>query len=254
MIETVQASLIESEGVAGSIVINPLFWLVLAALWLLVFRESNDRPVRYKKYSNKLPAGSFTADGTTTKSDAEDRVRAMLNRRGYKTMPQATGLVVYGKYGAGGVRKITPDIIVYAIGRRRVKLIIEYDGGTFHGYSDVNQAPNMAKVCDDAERNQRYAELGYTVVRIRTGEGLFTNERDIHGNRRPKYWSKITHENDMLLLSEYDDNRDRSAVLETIKNAKFFPPAKWQPIIDANYQYVETARQQRALDRNQRGM
>lgn len=239
------------------ILAHPLFWVLFLAVWYVLFVSgTKNTPKIFPKFNrNTNRPGDFTKDGTTTKSEAEDRVRKDLELAGFSTMPQATALVVNAKFGQGdSVRKITPDIIIYAYRGKPMKMIVEYDGAKWHGGGGgTGGAVSYAKICDDAERNQRYAELGYTVVRVRAGSEFYYPEHDIEGNQIENYYSRITRENDIPLPEDYIAEKHRSIVMKTVMGAQYFPPQKWEPLVKALYPYVEQDKMQKQIQRNMQG-
>lgn len=239
------------------ILAHPLFWVLFLAVWYVLFVSgTKDSPKIFPKFNrNTNRPGDFTKDGTTTKSDAEDRVRKDLELAGFSTMPQATALVVNAKFRQGdSVRKITPDIIIYAYQGKPMKMIVEYDGAKWHGGGGgAGGAVSYSKICDDAERNQRYAELGYTVVRVRAGSEFYYPEHDPFGNPVENIYARITPENDIPLTEDYVPQKHRTQVMQTVKNAKYFPPKKWAILVENLYPYVEQDKMQKQIQRNMQG-
>lgn len=233
------------------ILAHPLFWVMFLAVWYVLFVPgSKDAPKVYRKFDRKVNRpGDFTKDGNTKDSKAENRVRNDLKLAGFSLMDQSTGLVVNSKYRQGdNVRLITPDIIIYAYQGKPMKMIVEYDGANWHGGADGGIT--YASICNDAERNQRYAELDYTVVRVRAGEGFFQNMHDLEGNPLENFYSRITRENDIVLTEDYEPEKHRTQVMRAIKNAQYFPPQKWEPLVKALYPYVEQDKMQKQIQRN----
>ena len=246
----------QPENAPYTILAHPLCWVAFLGVWYLMFVYGSERsPKIYHKFNPKVNRpGDFTEDGNSTKSDAEDRVRADLKLAGYSTMPQATGLVVNSKYLKGDTpHKITPDIIIYAYQGKPMKMIVEYDGANFHGGSKGGGPVSYAKICDDAERNQRYAELGYKVVRIRAGDQFYYPEHDIEGNRIENYYARITRDHDVVLPEDYEPKKHRTEVMAAIRNAEYYPPQKWDPLVKSLYPYVEAEKQQQQIQRNMQG-
>lgn len=233
---------------------HPLFWIIFLLVWYLLFVSgTKNTPKIYRKFDRNVnKVGDFTADGTTTKSDAEYRVRKDLELAGFSTMPQATGLVVNSKYlESDSVRKLTPDIICYAYQGKPVKIIVEYDGAKWHGGSESQGNPvSYSKICDDAERNQRYAELGYTVIRVRAGKEFFYPEHDLEGNPIENHYARITPENDIVIYDQYQPKDHRTDVMSRVMHAQYFPSKKWDPLVNGLYVYVEQDKAQRQMERD----
>ena len=247
----------QPETAPYTIIAHPLFWVLFLAVWYVMFVYGMEKtPKVYKKFNpNVNRPGDFTKDGNPKDSGAENRVRKEMKLAGYSLMDQSTALVVGSKYGEQGdkPRKITPDIIVYALHGKPMKMIVEYDGASFHGGRGGGAPIDYAKICDDAERNQRYAELGYKVVRVRAGDQFFYPEHDLEGNRKENMYARITKENDVVLPEDYVAEKHRTEVMRTIRNAKYFPPRYWDKLVEALHPYVEAEKQQRQIQRNMQG-
>lgn len=235
------------------ILAHPLFWVLFLVVWYILFVSgTKDTPKIFPKFNrNSNRPGDFTADGNTQDSDAQNRVHADLKLAGYSIMPPATGLVVNSKYlQKDGPHKITPDIIIYAYRGKPMKMIVEYDGANWHGGSQGGGPVSYAKICDDAERNQRYAELGYKVVRVRAGEQFYYPDHDPFGNRVENIYARLTEENDVVIPEDYESEKHRTLVMNALRKAKYFPPKKWDTLVNNLYPYVEAEKQQRQIQRN----
>lgn len=235
----------------ATILLSPITWILVLLAWCIKYLWSGEKtPPIYRKFDrNRNKPGDFTADGTAKKSDAEDRVRRALERAGYSVMPQATALVVGPEYGEGDKpRKLTPDMIVYAFNGAPCKMIVEYDGAPWHGFEQRGN-PDMATVCRDCERNQRFAEVGYTVVRVRAGKNFFDPAPDIDGSLVPTRYAVITPGNDVCIDDDYHDDKFRKQLLNAVSEAQYYPAKFWQRWVDGLFPYVERDRKRKAAER-----
>lgn len=237
---------VEPETTVWKIVLSPLVWVAVLCAWWFVYKlNETQSPRMFRKFDAKLNrVGDLIAEGTDKPSGEELALRRDLEAAGYRMVKQGSNLVVPGEYGREGVSSLGPDMIIYSYRDKPCKIIVEYDGAPFHGFKNPGQA-DLDVICRDADRNQRFARAGYTVVRVRAGSNFFATTPDVHGNLRPDYWSRITPENDIVLPRGYN-SRDRSAVIRTINAAQYFPASKWQPVVDQLFPYVE---QRRARDK-----
>lgn len=243
----------QPETAPYTIIAHPLFWVLFLGVWYVMFVYGMENTPRiYPKFDrNANRLGDFTADGNTKDSDAQNRVLADLKLAGYSVMPAATGLVVNSKFREGGnVRLITPDIIIYARYGKPMKMIVEYDGANWHGGSQSGGPVDYAKICEDAERNQRYAELGYRVVRIRAGMGFYQNMHDPSGNLKENIYGRLTKENDVVIPEDYAPEKHRTLVMDALQDAGYFPPSKWDETVEGLRPYVEAKKQQRQAGRS----
>lgn len=246
----------QPETAPYTIIAHPLFWVLFLAVWYVMFVYGMENTPRiYPKFDRNVNRlGDFTADGNTKDSDAQNRVLADLKLAGYSVMPPATGLVVNSKFREGdNVRLITPDIIIYARYGKPMKMIIEYDGANWHGGSQGGGPVDYAKICEDAERNQRYAELGYKVVRVRAGDQFYYPDHDPFGNRAENIYARLTEANDVVIPEDYEPEKHRTLVMGALKDAKYFPPKKWDTLVNNLHPYVEAEKQQRQIQRNMQG-
>ena len=73
---------------------------------------------------------------------------------------------------------------------------------------------------------------------------------DLEGQRLENFYSRITRENDIPLTEDYVPQKHRTQVMQAVKNARYFPSQKWDPLVKALYPYVEQEKQQRQIQRN----
>ena len=234
-----------------TLLLSPVTWILALVAWCLVYVRKPKIPPTYTTFDkNHNRIGDFIKEGNNEDSDAEKRVRPTLERAGYSLMPLHTALVVgphFDKEGAP-VRPLTPDIIIFAYHGKPCKIIVEYDGAKFHGF-DQRGNPNLAEMCKDAERNQRFAEAGYTVVRIRGGEKYFDHAPRLDGTLEPARYAILTPGNDVCLTEDFEDDKHRSQVLEAVRTAQYHPAKYWNDLVHGLYPYVERENAVQAANR-----
>lgn len=239
------------QSFAVTLLLSPVTWIMVLLAWCLVFLRTSKIPPVYNEFDkNRNHIGDFIKKGNSQDSDAEKRVRPTLERAGYALMPMHTGLVVGAHFGEEGspVRPLTPDIIIYAHHGKPCKIIVEYDGAKFHGF-DQRGNPNLAEMCKDAERNQRFSEAGYTVVRIRGGEKYFDHAPNLDGTLEPARYAILTPGNDVCLTEDFEDDKHRSQVLDAVRNARYRPVKYWDELVCGLYPYVERENKVKAAQR-----
>ena len=140
---------------------HPGLWGTAAVTWCLLVMTSFTVPEKVR--SGKTPPlktaepGALYADGNTATSKLEMSIRRDLERSGFKFYPQGTALITFPDE-LGKKHRYTPDMIL-----RTRKLIVEVDPKFTH----------EGKEDDDARRGRLYQQLGYGVVRIRMGRGMY---------------------------------------------------------------------------------
>lgn len=157
---------------------NPALWGTAAAIWCVYVMLTHYSPDKVRE--GKTPPlrtaipGTLYADGSAATSKLEQSIRQDLERSGFKFYPQGTALITYPDE-LGKKHRYTPDLICM-----NKKLIVEVDPLYTHA----------GKEADDARRGKLYQQLGYGVVRIRIGKGMYAlGKYDVvldHRDYRPK--------------------------------------------------------------------
>ena len=140
------------------IIFSPLLWIIFLIIWLLTGDWSTPDPVLDKAPPlRQCRPGMLFADGSTATSKVETTVRKRLEDSRLPLYPPSTAVITYPDE-EGYMHKYTPDIIV-----QKPRVIVEVDPEYTH----------KGKEKDDARRGLMYEQLGYGVVRIRLGKGLY---------------------------------------------------------------------------------
>lgn len=156
-----------------------------------------------------LPPGSFTVTGSSRTSKTELSVREFVKRCGYKIMDQGTGLIVHGREAKGRRRQLTPDIIVYGPGKKR--LIVEVDPYFTHAQG------GLSSVYDDMDRNVEYARLGYSVVRLRIG----------FDNTPAEGFARLSPYDVVVTQTEFNNGTYKRFLRGAMKKARPVSPNTW---------------------------
>lgn len=158
-------------------VFNPAIWAAAAVAWCIYVMVTHHAPDKVRE--GKAPPlrvaepGSLYSDGSTATSKLEMSIRNDLERKGFKFYPQGTALFTFPDE-LGNKHKYTPDMICMTR-----KVIVEVDPLYTHA----------GKEADDARRSRLYQQLGYGVVRVRIGKGMYAlGKYDVvlgHSDYRP---------------------------------------------------------------------
>lgn len=262
----VTASLIEPHGLFSYIFLSPLFWVLLAFVWVLTFGDSMRQPPIHKPYSKYVRPGDFVYDDEKEKTYARKRagtpehaIYAALERKrglsGVKILREGTQIIIRKEEGKVGTERVTPAAIVYPRGYGKQPVAVFYDRDIDHGfYRGSSITTQGAHIYRDADVTQRVAENGFAVVRVRAGAGYFVDEVSIYGSRNMRNGAAITPGTDVVLDHEYRDNTDRSAVTRAVLTAKHLPRHTWEVTTTATWKYHNVEVQQQELDRKKRAM
>ena len=115
----VTASLIEPHGLFSYIFLSPLFWVLLAFVWVLTFGDSMRQPPIHKPYSKYVRPGDFVYDDEKEKTCARKRagtpehaIYAALERKrglsGVKILREGTQIIIRKGEGKVGTEHVTP--------------------------------------------------------------------------------------------------------------------------------------------------
>lgn len=187
-----------SQSTLASFLLTPALWWVLLVVWVISWlRFRSSPPVTAKKLNSKTARpGDLFADGSTATSKTEQKVRAVIEKAGYKLYPPSTRVWTH-RDGDGKGHAYTPDIML-----RKPKMIVEVDPHHWHG--------DASKIAHDIDRNRAYARLGYRIVRVRIAGTLDLSPNDI-----------------VIPQGDFDPHRDGEALLKAIRKAKMLSPKYW---------------------------
>lgn len=177
--------------------LHPAVPSALLVVWLAVWWRQRQTPPLLPAMNRKAARpGDLSRGGSTATSKTEKRVRAVIERAGYRTYPQGT-LMCMGRDSSGKNRFFTPDILV-----RKPFAVVEVDPAHWHG------APE--RVAEDVMRNRFYAARGLKVVRIRIDGTQALSPNDV-----------------VITESDFNVERHGPSVVRALGSARMLSPNYW---------------------------